>query len=42
VAVPAQEIGTLAGTLLLDWMQRRPVAEPVRDVGFRLVQRESS
>jgi LacI family gluconate utilization system Gnt-I transcriptional repressor len=42
VAVPAQEIGALAGNLLLDRMQRRPVAEPVRDVGFRIVQRESS
>jgi LacI family gluconate utilization system Gnt-I transcriptional repressor len=42
VAVPAEEIGTLAGSLLLDRMQRRPVAEPVRDVGFRVVPRESS
>lgn len=42
VAVPAEEIGTLAGNLLLDRMQRRPVAEPVRDVGFRIVPRESS
>jgi LacI family gluconate utilization system Gnt-I transcriptional repressor len=41
VAVPAEEIGTLAGSLL-DRMQRRPVAQPVRDVGFRIVPRESS
>jgi LacI family transcriptional regulator, gluconate utilization system Gnt-I transcriptional repressor len=42
VAVPTEEIGTLAGTLLLDRMHGRAVSEPVRDVGFRLVQRESS
>jgi LacI family transcriptional regulator, gluconate utilization system Gnt-I transcriptional repressor len=42
VAVPTKEIGALAGSLLLDRMQRRPVTEKVRDVGFRLVPRESS
>jgi LacI family transcriptional regulator, gluconate utilization system Gnt-I transcriptional repressor len=42
VSVPAEEIGSLAGTLLLDRMQRRIVPEPARDVGFRIVQRESS
>jgi LacI family gluconate utilization system Gnt-I transcriptional repressor len=42
VAVPTKEIGALAGSLLLDRMQRRPVAEKVRDVGFRIVPRESS
>ena len=42
VAVPAEEIGALAGRLLLDRMQRRPVPERMHDVGFRIVHRESS
>lgn len=42
VAVPTKEIGALAGTLLLDRIQRRPVTDRVRDVGFRIVPRESS
>lgn len=42
VAVPAQEIGRLAGSLLLERMQRRPVAERSRDVGYRVVHREST
>ncbi|OLT06586.1 hypothetical protein BJF90_16075 [Pseudonocardia sp. CNS-004] len=42
VAVPTKKIGALAGSLLLERMQRRPVTEKVRDVGFRLVPRESS
>jgi LacI family gluconate utilization system Gnt-I transcriptional repressor len=42
VAVPTEEIGGLAGSLLLERMQRRPVTEKVRDVGFRIVPRESS
>lgn len=42
VAVPTKEIGALAGNLLLERMLRRPVAERIRDVGFRIVPRESS
>ncbi len=42
VAVPNAEVGTLAAQLLLDRMAGRPVDAPSRDVGFRLVVREST
>ncbi|MFG1926051.1 LacI family DNA-binding transcriptional regulator [Cryptosporangium sp. NPDC048952] len=42
VAVPNTEIGALAARLLRDRMAGREVTEPSRDVGFRIVIREST
>ncbi|MFL6119534.1 LacI family DNA-binding transcriptional regulator [Actinophytocola sp.] len=42
VAVPQTRIGELAADLLLDRIHGRSVAEPVRDVGYRIEIRASS
>lgn len=42
VRVDGAEIGRLAARLVLDRCQGRPVAQPVIDVGFRIVEREST
>lgn len=42
VRTPRAEIGERAAAMLLDLMQGRPVAQPMVDLGFELVRRESA
>ncbi len=42
VRIDGTAIGSLAASLIIDRAEGRPVEEPVRDVGFVIVERGSS
>lgn len=42
VRIPREEIGRLAGQMLLDRLQGRPVKPKVVDVGFQIIERSSA
>lgn len=42
IQVPREQIGRLAGQMLLDRLRGKPVEPKVVDVGFRLIERESA
>jgi LacI family gluconate utilization system Gnt-I transcriptional repressor len=42
IRVPREEIGRVAGQMLLDRLHGKSVAPKIIDVGFRLIERESA